>query len=393
MASQTLDQIFAASPFTTWTGGQLLYLVNSSADAAAQASSIKTYINTSAQLVTPALGVPTSGALTNTTGLLATGVVGTAAVLTTANIFTVNGTASAPSITINGTWYSGGSATTTKPMVLVEPSGATSAGWSTSGTGLGINAASGFSGNLIDAQLDGATKFNVNRLGDVAAFSFSSSGNASGAGGINVSQSGVPGVVLQSAGVPTASNAGIFIHSTAGLSWTSSNAVGNSDTFLSRGGAAATLRHGAEDAASPVNQIVITQGSRAGTDSNVAGASLTVRSGLGTGTGTPSNLIINGIVGTTTGTGAQSSSVAVTVAGAATGQVPSVVIGAAAISTSATDGFLYIPTCVGAPTGTPTTQTGRIPMVYDTTNHQFWFYDSGWKQPKTPAGAAVVTWQ
>jgi hypothetical protein len=68
-------------------------------------------------------------------------------------------------------------------------------------------------------------------------------------------------------------------------------------------------------------------------------------------------------------------------------------IGSAAISTSATDGFLYIPTCAGTPTGVPTTQTGRVAMVYDTTNHQFWFYDSGWKQPKTPAGAALVTWQ
>ncbi len=68
-------------------------------------------------------------------------------------------------------------------------------------------------------------------------------------------------------------------------------------------------------------------------------------------------------------------------------------VGNAAIATNAANGFLYIPTCAGTPTGTPTAYTGRIPMVYDTTNHQFWFYDSGWKQPKTPAGAATVTWQ
>lgn len=70
-----------------------------------------------------------------------------------------------------------------------------------------------------------------------------------------------------------------------------------------------------------------------------------------------------------------------------------VVINAAAIVTTATDGFLYIPTCAGTPTGVPTAYTGRIAMVYDTTNHQFWFYDSGWKQPKTPAAAAIITWQ
>ena len=70
-----------------------------------------------------------------------------------------------------------------------------------------------------------------------------------------------------------------------------------------------------------------------------------------------------------------------------------VVMGSAAIATTATDGFLYIATSAGTPTGTPTTFTGRVPMVYDTTNHQFWIYDGGWKQPKTPAGAALVTWQ
>ena len=71
----------------------------------------------------------------------------------------------------------------------------------------------------------------------------------------------------------------------------------------------------------------------------------------------------------------------------------SVVIGSGALSTSATDGFPYIPTSAGTPTGVPTSNTGRVPVVYDTTNHQFWIYDGGWKQPKTPTGAALVTWQ
>jgi len=71
-----------------------------------------------------------------------------------------------------------------------------------------------------------------------------------------------------------------------------------------------------------------------------------------------------------------------------------IVVGTAALATNATDGFLYIPTCAGTPTGTPTTFTGRVPMVFDTTNSQFWFFTGGaWKQPKTPAAAAIVTWQ
>jgi hypothetical protein len=39
-----------------------------------------------------------------------------------------------------------------------------------------------------------------------------------------------------------------------------------------------------------------------------------------------------------------------------------------ALATTATDGFTYIPTCAGTPTGTPTAYTGKVPMVYDTTN-------------------------
>ena len=70
-----------------------------------------------------------------------------------------------------------------------------------------------------------------------------------------------------------------------------------------------------------------------------------------------------------------------------------VVQNSAAVATNATDGFLYIASGAGTPTGTPTTFTGRVPLYYDTTNHQFWIYDGGWKQPKTPAGAALVTWQ
>jgi hypothetical protein len=62
----------------------------------------------------------------------------------------------------------------------------------------------------------------------------------------------------------------------------------------------------------------------------------------------------------------------------------SVVCNHHAISTSATDGFLYIATCAGTPTGVPTTFTGRVPMVYDTTNNKFYIYNSGWKGGTNP---------
>lgn len=57
----------------------------------------------------------------------------------------------------------------------------------------------------------------------------------------------------------------------------------------------------------------------------------------------------------------------------------------AALATNATDGFLYIPTCAGTPTGTPTAFTGFVPLVFDTSNSKFYIYTGGsWKGGTTP---------
>jgi hypothetical protein len=53
------------------------------------------------------------------------------------------------------------------------------------------------------------------------------------------------------------------------------------------------------------------------------------------------------------------------------------IVGTAALATTATDGFLYVPTCAGVPTGTPTAYTGVAPIVIDTTNNRLYFYSSG----------------
>ncbi len=83
-------------------------------------------------------------------------------------IAAANGAASTPSLNLSGTWFTGGTATTTKPQLLVQPSAATSNNWSTAGTGLGINSASGFTGNLIDAQVNGSRRFAVDREGVIS---------------------------------------------------------------------------------------------------------------------------------------------------------------------------------------------------------------------------------
>lgn len=49
---------------------------------------------------------------------------------------------------------------------------------------------------------------------------------------------------------------------------------------------------------------------------------------------------------------------------------------AGALGTTATDGFTYIPTCAGTPTGVPTTQTGMRAMVWDSTNFKLYVYDN-----------------
>lgn len=53
------------------------------------------------------------------------------------------------------------------------------------------------------------------------------------------------------------------------------------------------------------------------------------------------------------------------------------VMGTGALATNATNGFLYIPACAGTPTGTPTTYTGRVPLVVDSTNNKMYIYSGG----------------
>jgi hypothetical protein len=80
-------------------------------------------------------------------------------------ILAANGAASTPPLGLTGTWFTGGTGTTTKPHFLIEPVGTTSTNWSTNGTGLGVNAPSGFTGNLLDLQVNGASLFRVDAFG------------------------------------------------------------------------------------------------------------------------------------------------------------------------------------------------------------------------------------
>jgi hypothetical protein len=195
-----------------------------------------------------------------------------------------------------------------------------------------------------------------------------------------------PTLVTPALGVATATSV-----TASGLLQAGTTLAINTDALLSRP-AAATWQLGAADAAAPVAQTLQVQNVVAGT-SNTVGTDWTHKGSIGTGTGAGGKQIFQTAPAGTTGTAQNALATALTLTAPAVSQQPSVVVGNQAVATNATDGFLYIPTSAGTPTGTPTTFTGRVALCYDTTNHQFWIYDGGWKQPKTPAGAALVTWQ
>lgn len=121
-------------------------------------------------LATSAWALPTQKV--NITGSAALNVLKAGDAMTGALSNSTAGAASTPAFTLTGAVFTGGTATTTKPLALIEPSGATSTAWSTNGTLLGVNSASGFTGNLIDAQINGTQRFAVTSGGQVFGTSF-----------------------------------------------------------------------------------------------------------------------------------------------------------------------------------------------------------------------------
>lgn len=87
--------------------------------------------------------------------------------MTGALVNSANGAASTPALQLTGAPFTGGSATTTKPLLLVEPSGTTSTGWSTHGTGIGTNLPStlNVSARHFSAQQDGVEMAYIRRDG------------------------------------------------------------------------------------------------------------------------------------------------------------------------------------------------------------------------------------
>ena len=120
---------------------------------------------------------------------------------------------------------------------------------------------------------------------------------------------------------------------------------------------------------------------------NTAGADITFLTGTGTGnaTGTAHTFYVHYPVASGTADQALSLNLRahqgnVICGNPAIGGAP--VFGAT--STAGSDGFLYIPTCAGLPTGVPTTYTGKVALVFNTTNSRLMIYNGSWLGATTP---------
>lgn len=166
--------------------------------------------------------------------------------MTGALINSTNGAASTPSLTLTGSVYTGGSATTTKPLCLIEPTGTTSTAWSTSGTLFGLNSANGFSGNIFDFKVNNSSVLILAANGGLSALNLLVSNNV--------------------------------IASNFSLSAFGYYAI-NSDTYLSRA-AANVFRLGVDHATTPTTQTIKAHDVTTGT-----GADLCFNNGKGSVSG------------------------------------------------------------------------------------------------------------
>lgn len=85
-------------------------------------------------------------------------------------INSASGAASTPAYLLTGSAFTGGSGTSTQPLILLQPTGTSNAtNWSTSGTEFGVNAVSGFVGDLFNLEVAGSSVFRVSSTGAVRA--------------------------------------------------------------------------------------------------------------------------------------------------------------------------------------------------------------------------------
>lgn len=219
-----------------------------------------------------------------------------------ANTFSATQTIT-PAANTEALTISGGSLTGSNASSFASITGT----WNTTGTPSAAvinvtDTASNSSARLLDLQIASTTKAFFSKGGALrlSADGFNVSGNGQTVTGNRC-------LVMFDAG----SGGNLYLTGQIGLSANATDANAK-DLFICRA-AAASLRLGDANAALPVAQTLGVQGSRAGTDSNVGGADFTIRSGIGTGTGAVSSLILQSPVAAASGTGAQTSTTGLTI--------------------------------------------------------------------------------
>lgn len=262
-----------------------------------------------------------------------------------AHQFSVAGALSASAVSITGAPVTGGSGTTTFPLVYIN-SGSAPTTFSTSGTLLGLNSPSGFTGSAIDLHLNGGVSlFSVNGSGGISTQSTiqASSGSSS-----------IGGVTL---------NSGIVTASTISTGNSSGKIeLDNANTFITSA-AVATLQLGNLDAAGPVAQTLSAQSVITGT-SNTAGANWTLQGSRSTGTGVGGSIIFATSPAGSTGSTQNAATTALTIntTGTVIASGKTLTLGNAA-TTALTPGVLAATTNATIVLTDSTGQAYRIPCI------------------------------
>jgi hypothetical protein len=156
------------------------------------------------------------------------------------------GTASTPAINVTGAPFTGGTGTTTFPLVYIND-GASPTTFSTAGTEFGINTPSGFTGNLIDAHVNGgASVFSVNYQGTIIS-------------GANIELGGGNILIFNAhSQVSSPANGSLLLTNSSASSFTALEFGGTTSSFASLQSSGTTLTVGAGGVNTNVGNLAVT---------------------------------------------------------------------------------------------------------------------------------------
>lgn len=279
--------------------------------------------------------------------------------------WTANGAASAPVLTLTGTIFTGGSGTTTQPLIYYNCSGAgTVTTWGTVGTVFGVNYCTGGGADLIDFRINGGSSiFHVDLNGGVFSNSFGTFSTITSSGTIQ----GFAVVSTNTSNLATASAASLAATgNVSGATLTSSGNIGAGATSqINWSGrealtspAAGKLQLGAQDNASPTSHTLQTQNVAAGT-TNTAAGTLTIAGETGTGSGSNGGINIQ-TAGTGAATTVQNTQITAVSISAGSGSTPGTLTAFGPLTLAG------LASSSAAQTGTLCIGTGNV-ISYDTT--------------------------